>query len=228
MARCFSLELSKEELDVISSVVDSSLNVQPALAESDRDKAVEALGGDRIMRDRRFPECVVKRKKIQLDSKESKKKSNWPIAKEGRERLKRRTAELRAQGVPSPFGRVSASGQEYLPSPRQKIVLTKLKSQVATLIGTAPRDLSTPQAVVSMITSGSTERRLHTREGMGVTISLRDNTKPLEIMISGGPPAAPDLLEAGEAIAFDRRHAHREPEGDWRRTLFFSHGKEPK
>ena len=75
-----------------------------------------------------------------------------------------------------------------------------------------------------MITSGSTERRLHTREGMGVTISLRDNTKPLEIRISGGPPAAPDLLEAGEAIAF----AHREPEGDWRRTLFFSHGKEPK
>ena len=43
MARCFSLELSKEELDVLSSVVDSSLNVQPALTEPDRDKAVEAL-----------------------------------------------------------------------------------------------------------------------------------------------------------------------------------------
>ena len=78
-----------------------------------------------------------------------------------------------------------------------------------------------------MIPTGSTDRRLHTRDGMGVTISLRDNTKPLEIMIGGGPPVAPDLLEAGEAIAFDRRHGHREPEGDWRRTLFFSHGKEP-
>ena len=227
MAHCFTLELSKEELNVISSVVDNSLNVQPALAEPDRDTAVKTLGGDQIMRDKKFPECVIKRKKIRLHSNEPKKQSNWPIPKEARERLKSRTAELRAQGVPSPFGRVSASGKEYLPSPRQKIVLAKLKAQVATLVGTGPDALSTPQAVVSMIPTGSTDRRLHTRDGMGVTISVRDNTKPLEIMIGGGPPVAPDLLEAGEAIAFDRRHGHREPEGDWRRTLFFSHGKEP-
>ena len=71
-----------------------------------------------------------------------------------------------------------------------------------------------------MIAAGSSDRRLHTREGVGITISLHDETKPLEI---GGPNAAPDLLDQGEAIFFDRRQAHREPEGDFRRTLFFSH-----
>ena len=73
--------------------------------------------------------------------------------------------------------------------------------------------------VVSMIAAGSSDRRLHTRPGVGITISLHDETKPLEI---GGPNAAPDLLDQGEAIFFDRRQAHREPEGDFRRTLFFS------
>jgi len=227
MASCFTLELSKEELDIVATIVDSSLNVRPALAESSREKAVDVLEGAQIMKDKRYPENVVKRRKIVIPSAElppRKKKSNWPIAKEGRARLKSRTAELRAQGVPSPFGRVSVSGKEYLPSPREKIVLEKLKTQVASLVGTAPETLSSPQAVVSMIAAGSNDRRLHTREGLGITISLHAETKPLEIMIRGGPNAAPDLLDQGEAILFDRRQAHREPEGDFRRTLFFSHG----
>ena len=136
------------------------------------------------MCDRRFPECVVKRKKIQLDSKESKKKSNWPIAKEGRERLKRRTAELRARGVPSPFGRVSVSGQEYLPSPRQKIVLTKLKSQVATLIGTAPTDLSTPNS--RLIDAWPIARRWATIGGSSRSCSGSNKHQTLGCAVCGG------------------------------------------
>jgi len=226
MASCFTVELSKEELNMVASMVDSTLNVQPALAEPSREKAVDVLEGAQIQKDKRYPENVVKRRKIKLPSTEPlrKRKSNWPAAKEGRARLKSRTAELRAQGVPSPFGRVSVSGKEYLPSPREKTVLKKLKAQVASLVGTAPETLSSPQAVVSMIAAGSSDRRLHTREGVGITISLHNQTKPLEIMISGGPNVAPDLLDRGEAICFDRRQAHREPEGDFRRTLFFSHG----
>jgi hypothetical protein len=224
MARCFALNLAKEEIDLVAKVVDASLNVQPALAEASRERAVGVLGGAQIMKDGRFPENVVKRRSIRLSAADTrKKKSNWPLAKEARVRLKRRTEERRAKGIPSPFaGRVSARGNEYLPNHREKTILAKLKTQVAELTESPAESLSNPQAVVSMVASGGSERRLHTREGIGVTISLRDETKPLEIMIGNGPPVAPDLLEAGEALAFDRRNAHREPEGDFRRTLYFT------
>ena len=105
---------------------------------------------------------------------------------------------------------------------RKKLVLKKLKSQVVEITGAEAASLR-PQAVVSMIATGSPRRRLHTREGIGVYISLHEGTKPLEILIEGRePPGVPDLLSAGEAVAFDRRNAHRDPEGDWQRTLCFS------
>ena len=227
MARCFTLQLSQEELNVVASVVDSSLNVQQSLAETDREKAVGALRGAQVEKDKHYPENVVLKRDIPLtplEKRKKKKTSNWPSAQEDRDKLKRRTAERRAQGIPSPFGRVSVSGMEYLPSPGEKIVLAKVKSQVAQLVGAAPETLSSPAAVVSMIKAGVADRRLHTQDGVGISISIRDDTKPIEIKFGGGLIVAPDLLEAGEAVAFDRRHAHREPVGDFRRTLFFAHG----
>ena len=227
MARCFVLELSEQELKVVASVVDNSLNVQQSLEESNREKALGSLRGAQVEKDHNHPENVVIRRDIPLASmekREKKKKSNWPFASGDRDRLKRRTAERRAQGIPSPFGRVSVSGRQYFPSPGEKLVLEKVKSQVAELVGAPPESLSTPAAVISMIKVDAADRRLYTQDGLGISISVRDDTKPIEIRFGGGLTVAPDLLEAGEALVFDRRQAHREPTGDFRRTLFFTHG----
>lgn len=224
MARCLSLQLTSQELELVAEAVDRSLNVPKAREEPKRDQAVRALVGAQVQKDKKFPQNVVKRRAlvIQTEKRKEKKKSNWPVDTDGRSRIKKRTAELRAKGIQSPYGRVSASGEEYIPSVRERTALAKVKAQVADLVGTKPDNLSLPLATVSMIASGGPDRRLHTKEGTAITVALHDQTPPLEIMIRGGPPAAPDPLDAGEAIAYDRRVPHREPLGDFRRTLCFT------
>ena len=221
----FSISLSQEELKVVAHAVDASLCVQESLEEAetgDRVKAIDRLAGAQIMKDARYPHNIVKRCRIKLAAPGTqKRRSNWPATPEGRARVKRRTAELRARNVPSPFGRVSVSGDEYIPAHREKAVLQKLKSQVAALVGIDAEALSQPHALISMVNSGGADRRLFTRDGVGVTVSLYDDTESLEMMAEDGALYVPDSLEAGEALAFDRRMAHREPMGDYRRIITF-------
>ena len=225
MAKSFSLNLAKEELELIARVVDQSLNVQTALAEPTRDKAIDVLSGKRIMRDKGNPKNIVKRRSIRLSATDKRiKKSNWPTQKEKRARLNERTAERRAAGIPSPFvGRVSVLDGDYIPAPREKTLLLKMKKQVADLVGTQTDSISSPLAVVSM-SSGGSERCFHTRKGLGVSINLHDDTPALQIVVGTAPLATTDLLAAGRAQAYDRSLAHREPDVDFRRTLFFKAG----
>ena len=218
-ARCFSLHLSGDELNCLAETVDGCLNVEQAIAEPNRQKSIALLAGDQIMRDTKYPDNVVKGREILLQSREPKKKSNWPVMPEGREKIKRRTAELRAKGIPSPYsGRVSASGKFYLPSNAQKRTLEKVKAQVSTLLDTMPDQLSKPQAMCSMIATEGPDRQLHTSKSVCVSISLHDATKPLDMFTS--PPFASDLeLDAGELLVVDAGIATREPHGDFRRTL---------
>ena len=88
-ARCFSLHLSGDELNCLAETVDGCLNVEQAIAEPNRQKSIAILAGDQIMRDTKYPDNVVKGREILLQSREPKKKSNWPVMPEGREKIKR-------------------------------------------------------------------------------------------------------------------------------------------
>ena len=226
----FSLPLSRDEVGLVQEAVDDSLNYQDAFIMGwmqGRDKGIDTLTGSQIMHDTRNPSNVIKRVKLRLDhpyKRASKRKSGWPATRQARDKVRRRTAELRAQNIPSPFvtGRMSVDGDGYIPTPRQKAVLRKAQAQVALLVGADVDALSPPHALVSMINSGGDERRSFTGRERGIAISVRPGTAACEIESLDGGMEIPDPLDAGEGLVFDRHRAHREPRGDYRRVLTFT------
>ena len=232
--RRYRLGLSDERLALLRQAVDASLNVPAAMAVAERvgrRRALEHLEGDTKIMKRGSRDSVLKRRAMgehAIKKKSRSGRSNWPRTLEERLRVKARTEERKALGLP-PWkqGDQERAGlafptepKRYDPSSRQSAALHELAAAVATTVGVAPKTLSLPHAVVSMIADDESDLRrvASSRPRERVRLALFDNTTGIQF---AADRVSTPVLRAGEILVYDRRQAHREPRGDWRRVIDF-------
>jgi hypothetical protein len=248
IAQHLDLQISEDALARLSNVVDSALEVQPALEVARRRGRVPAfrrLKGQRVLRRALTRASGAKQRDIDviIDLPGSKKKrpprpgrpTGWPSLKQDRERVAARSLELiafpdRRRATTSSNDETSgqvvhlgaSSDDAYVPAEDEMCPLRELTLQVASATGINPAQMPPPCAFISMVTNGGSSW-VH-REGHGettsVTVSLAHNTASIEFR-SNGQIISPPPLNRGQALLFDPSSSHRLPVGDFRRVITF-------
>ena len=227
--RRLSLSLTHSELDALRLATDLLLNVPAAEATEQtfgREPALKALRGRRVLckalahdAGRSVAKAMTISDVLPPKQKRRSGRSNWPSSASERQRIRARTLERRAAGLPPPpllaNKTTDAPPMEALLSPEQREAVSKVASQVALSLGVPIDSVSPPDATVQMLATDSIWWH-EQRGGVRVEVALHDGTKPPEFQSSarGSMP-----LAASEAIAFDQRIKCRRPKGDWRRAL---------
>ena len=103
-------------------------------------------------------------------------------------------------------------------------MLGALAARVRAALASEPRELSPPHATVAMVSEECTQmHRAPREEGPRecLRIALRDGTPGVEFLGPRNAVVATSAMGAGDALLYDTRAWHREPVGDWQRTVDF-------
>lgn len=192
------LPLSSRQLQVLREVVDACLNVPAAMEVEQSVSRARALEHIHGTTTIEGRESFVKARAIDDSS------------------PKRRSAP-NATGTPI-----------YRASHAASVVLRQLRRQVAASVGVETAALSPPVAGITMIAERFDFMRCVEREAREcVRVALRNDTPALEFLDTNNQTLSARPMLAGEALLYNPRRWHREPQGDWCRTIDFTVDEPP-